>query len=75
MSSKSIDGQLWYMEDFRYIATALRLDPTGIERYAEKATVRHFEKRKEADKWLKCDKSHGVLTKLNVCVVYYRPIW
>jgi hypothetical protein len=31
MSSKWIDGKLWYKEDFRYIATALRRDPTGFE--------------------------------------------
>lgn len=75
MTSKWIDGQLWYKEDFRYIATALRRDPTGVERYEEKATIRRFERRKDADKWLKYEKSHGALTKLDIRAAYYRSLF
>jgi len=75
MSSKWIDGQLWYKEDFRYIVTALRRDPTGFQHYEEKATIRRFEKRKDAEKWLKYEKSLGALTKLDIRAAYYRPVF
>jgi len=75
VSSKWIAGQLWYKEDFRYVATALRRDATGFELYEQKPIVRRFEKRKDAEKWLKYERSHGALTKLDVRAAYYRPIF
>jgi hypothetical protein len=64
MSSKWIDGKLWYKTEFRYIATAIRRTTPRLQLRARtadapspqpefelfdiKPTVRRFEKRKDA---------------------------
>lgn len=58
--------------DFRYIATVLHRDPTGFDLYDEKVVERRFEKRKDAEKWLRYEKRQGALTKLNIRPAYYR---
>jgi hypothetical protein len=88
MTSKWIDGKLFYKNEFRYIATATRrtvpqfkrraltagpLSPQlEFELYDMKPTVRRFEKRKDAEKWLSYEKLWGAVTRLDVRAAWFR---